>query len=56
MTGSWRDLRADAVARLTVAGVGTAAVEARYLVEAASGSGPEEWSEIARSEIGRAHV
>lgn len=50
MTGSWRDLRADAVARLTAAGVGTAAVEARYLVEAASGSGPEEWSEIARSE------
>jgi len=50
VTGSWHDLRADAVARLTAAGIGSAEAEARFLVEAASGFGPEEWPESAGTE------
>lgn len=46
----WHSRRAAAVARLTAAGIGPAATEARFLVEAASGFGPDEWVEIAGSE------
>ncbi|MFM8236906.1 MAG: peptide chain release factor N(5)-glutamine methyltransferase [Actinomycetota bacterium] len=47
---SWRELRAAATARLAAAGVASPAVEARFLTEAVSGFGPDEWVEIADAE------
>lgn len=44
---SWSTVRAEATARLAAAGIEAAATEARFLVEAASGTGPAEWVEIA---------
>jgi len=48
--GSWRELRADAAARLAAAGVLPAEAEARFLVEQASGYDAAEWLEIADCE------
>ena len=44
---TWRALRAEAVARLTAAGIVPAESEARFLVENASGYDGDDWLEIA---------
>jgi release factor glutamine methyltransferase len=49
MTMQWRELRSEAQATLTSAGVGPAEVEARFIVERVSGYDAVEWLEIADS-------
>jgi release factor glutamine methyltransferase len=47
MTPTWRELRADASARLADAGIIPAEAEARFMVERASGYDADEWLEAA---------
>jgi release factor glutamine methyltransferase len=47
MTPTWRELRADASARLADAGIIPAGAEARFMVERASGYDADEWLEAA---------
>jgi release factor glutamine methyltransferase len=49
MTVQWRELRSEAQAALTGAGVGPAELEARFIVERVSGYDAVEWLEIADS-------
>jgi release factor glutamine methyltransferase len=46
---SWRELRTDAARRLREAGVVPAEAEARFLVEQASGFGPDDWVEASET-------
>jgi release factor glutamine methyltransferase len=47
VTPQWRALRAEVADALAAAGIANAETEARFMVEAASGSTPSEWPEMA---------
>ena len=49
MAETWRALRTDAARRLREAGVVPAEAEARFLVEQASGFGPDDWVEASET-------